>query len=62
MKGAVLLLLIAGVAFPLVVGFHVEPVSAAHSGWTRPHDPNGNQGQSPHFGKLRASPIVKCNT
>jgi hypothetical protein len=34
MKGAVLLLLIAAVAFPLVVGFHVDPVSAAQSGWT----------------------------
>jgi len=40
MKGAVLLLLIAGVAFPLVVGFHVEPVSAAQSGWTQRLYPN----------------------
>jgi hypothetical protein len=39
-KGAVLLLLVSGVAFPLVVGFHVEPVSAAQSGWTRRLSPN----------------------
>jgi len=38
MKGAVFLLLIAGVAYPLVVGYHVEPVEAAQSGWTHRGD------------------------
>jgi hypothetical protein len=33
-KSAVLLLLIAGAAYPLVVGFHQEPLSAQLSGWT----------------------------
>jgi hypothetical protein len=40
MKGAVLLLLIAGAAYSLVVGFHVEPVSASQSGWTHRQYPN----------------------
>lgn len=34
MKGAVLLILMTGVAFPLVVGYHVDPVRASWSGWT----------------------------
>jgi len=41
MRGAILLLLIAGVAFPLVVGYHTEPRTAAQSGWAHrdgPHD------------------------
>jgi len=40
MKGAVLLLLIAGVAFPSVVGYHIDPVKAQWSGWTSYLDPN----------------------
>jgi hypothetical protein len=39
-KGAVLLLLVSGVAFPLVVGFHVEPVCVSQSGWTQRLYPN----------------------
>jgi len=39
MKGAVLLLLIAGVAYSLVVGYHVEPRTAGQSGWTRRASP-----------------------
>ena len=50
MKGAVLLLLIAGVASPLVVGFHVEPVKAAWSGWTSHQAPNN-----------RVSEVITCN-
>jgi hypothetical protein len=38
MRGAALLLLIAGVAYPLVVGYHVGPVAAAMSGWTHRGD------------------------
>jgi len=38
MKSAVLLLLMAGVAFPLVVGYHVDPISANLSGWTHRGD------------------------
>jgi hypothetical protein len=35
MKGAALaLLLLAGTAFPLVVGYHLDPVKAQWSGWT----------------------------
>ena len=39
-QGAVLLLLIAGVAFPSVVGYHIEPVKAQWSGWTSYLEPN----------------------
>lgn len=45
MKSAVLLLLIAGVAFPLVAGFHVEPVSASQSGWTHRQYPYNSVSQ-----------------
>lgn len=38
MRSAVLLLLIAGVAYSLVVGYHVEPQTAAQSGWTHRGD------------------------
>ena len=38
MKGVVLLLLIAGVAFPIIVGYHIEPVKAAWSGLADPED------------------------
>jgi hypothetical protein len=34
MKGGVVLLLLAGVAFAYVVGYHVEPVKASWSGLT----------------------------
>ena len=50
MKGAVLLLLIAGVAFPYVVGYHVEPVQAAWSGWASRQAP---------FNKV--SELITCN-
>ena len=40
MKGAVLLLLLAGVAFPSVVGYHLDPVKAQWSGWTSYLEPN----------------------
>ena len=42
MKGAVLLLLISGVAYPLVVGYHVEPRTAGQSGWTQPRVPGNH--------------------
>ncbi|MCX6843465.1 MAG: T9SS type A sorting domain-containing protein [candidate division WOR-3 bacterium] len=38
MKGAVLLLLIAGVAFASVAGYHIEPVKASWSGLADPED------------------------
>jgi hypothetical protein len=38
MRSALLLLLIAGAAYSLVVGYHVEPQTAAQSGWTRRGD------------------------
>jgi hypothetical protein len=38
MKGAVLLLLIAGVACASVVGYHIEPVKASWSGLADPED------------------------
>ena len=50
MKGAILLLLIAGVAFPLVVGYHVEPVKTQWSGWTSQQAPSN-----------RVSEILTCN-
>jgi hypothetical protein len=37
-----LLLLIAGVAKSLVVGYHVEPRSAGQSGWTQPREPGNH--------------------
>jgi hypothetical protein len=54
MKSAVLLLLIAGVAFPYVVGFHVEPVKAQWSGWTHWQQPNNfvSQGVTCNFDTL----------
>ena len=45
MKGAVLLLLIAGAAYSLVVGYHVEPVKAQWSGWTHLHGPGDTVSQ-----------------
>jgi len=39
MRSVVLLLLIAGVACPLVVGYHTEPRTAGQSGWTKAHVP-----------------------
>jgi hypothetical protein len=50
MKGAALLLLIAGVAFPYVVGYHVEPVQADWSGWTSKQGSNN-----------KVSEFVTCN-
>lgn len=41
MKGIVLLLLVAGAAYPLVVGYHVEPRTAGQSAWT-PRDGQNN--------------------
>jgi hypothetical protein len=38
MRGAALLLLMAGAAFPLVVGYHLDPVKASWSGWTHRDD------------------------
>jgi hypothetical protein len=38
MKGAVLLLLIAGVASPSAIGYHIEPVKALWSGLADPED------------------------
>jgi hypothetical protein len=40
MKGAIMLLLLTGVAFPLVVGYHVDPVKSSWSGWTPSEFPN----------------------
>lgn len=45
MRSAVLLLLIAGVACPLVVGYHVDPVRANWSGWTGHQAPNNRVSQ-----------------
>jgi len=45
MKGAVLLLLIAGVAHSLVVGYHTEPRTAGQSGWPSVVWPNNNVSQ-----------------
>ncbi|GEM_PF-1276236 len=50
MRGVTLLLAIAGAAFPLVVGYHVEPVKAAWSGWT--------SHQAPYN---RVSEVITCN-
>jgi hypothetical protein len=33
-SAAIALLLLAGTAFPLVVGYHIDPVKAQWSGWT----------------------------
>ena len=40
MKGVVLWLLAAGVAYSLVVGYHTEPRTAEQSGWTSVVSPN----------------------
>lgn len=45
MKGAVLLLLVAGVAFPSIVGYHIDPVKASWSGWTHLHGPGDTVAQ-----------------
>jgi hypothetical protein len=50
MKGAALLLLIAGVAFPYVVGYHVEPVKADWIGWTSKQGSNN-----------KVSEVMTCN-
>jgi hypothetical protein len=50
MKATALLLLMVGVAFPLVVGYHVEPVKAEWSGWTSQQAPNN-----------RVSEVLTCN-
>lgn len=41
-----LLLLLAGAAFPYVVGYHVEPVKALWSGWTPSQFPNNYVAQT----------------
>ena len=50
MKGAVLLLLTVGVAYPFVVGYHTEPRTAGQSGWTRARDPGVKFPTSAHLG------------
>jgi hypothetical protein len=50
MKYPVLLLLMAGAAFPYVVGYHVEPVQAAWSGWVGYQSPNN-----------KVSEFITCN-
>jgi hypothetical protein len=46
MKGTVLLLLIAGVALPSLVGYHIDPVKASWSGWTHLHGPGDTVAQT----------------
>jgi hypothetical protein len=50
MRVAALLLAIAGVAFPLVVGCHVDPIQASWSGWTVHGTPTD-----------RISEVITCN-
>ncbi len=50
MRGVALLLAIAGVAFPFVVGYHVEPAKTQWSGWTSHQAPNN-----------RVSEILTCD-
>jgi len=54
-----LLLLIAGVAFPLVVGYHVDPVSANLSGWTHRGD-NVSQVLTINFDELDSTSGAYC--
>jgi len=39
-SATIALLLLAGTAFPLVVGYHIDPVKAQWSGWTPSEFPN----------------------
>lgn len=61
-SAAIALLLLAGTAFPLVVGYHLDPVKSSWSGWTPSEFPNNYVSEiiTTNFDSLTDPAYIEC--